>query len=129
VRIDYSYIKEILEVFLESETPTANWNNFESLINNDDHKFVFHIEIMVDKNLIASTLESGKIGIKRSAHDYHVSVVEWRLTSDGHDFAAAIIKPSVLTTIKDKFQKEGLSAVIDISKKIAAKQAAKLLDD
>jgi hypothetical protein len=49
------------------------------------------------------------------------------ITSEGYDFAAALNKSNVLSVIKDKFQKEGLSAVIDISKKIAAKQATKLL--
>lgn len=129
VQIDYEYIENILEVFLNSETPTVDWNDFESLRGDDDHKFVFHVEIMVDKELIKSTLQNGDIGITRTAHSYIVSVVAWRLTAEGHDFASAITKPNILATIKEKFQKEGLSAVIDISKKIAAKQINKLLDE
>ncbi|MCL1079878.1 hypothetical protein L2734_17210 [Parashewanella spongiae] len=53
----------------------------------------------------------------------------WRITSEGYDFALALNKPSVLSVIKEKFQKEGLSAVIDISKKIVIKQANKLLEE
>jgi hypothetical protein len=127
MRIDYEYIEKILEIFLDSDVPTVNWRNFESLRGNDDHKFVFHIEIMVDKDLIASTLENGSIGIRRTAHDYTISIVNWRLTAEGHDFASAITKPSVLSTIKEQFQKEGLSVVINLTKKIAEKQAEKLL--
>jgi len=50
----------------------------------------------------------------------------WRITSKGYDFAAALNKLNVLSVIKDKFQKKGISVVIDISKKIAVKQAIKL---
>ncbi|WP_414432642.1 hypothetical protein [Alcanivorax sp. IL2] len=128
MRIDYEYIEKILEVFLDSEIPTVNWRDFDNLRGGNDHKFVFHIEIMVDKGLIASTLENGSIGIRRTAHDYTISIVNWRLTAEGHDFASAITKPSVLAQIKERFQREGLSVVIELSKKIVEKQAEKVLE-
>jgi len=129
MRIDYEYLGEIFNIFLESERPTANWNDFKDIIGDDEHKFVFHIEIMVDRFLIASTLENGSIGIMRTNSGYAVGIVEWRLTAEGHDFAAALTKPSILDTIKGKFQQEGLSAVIDIAKKIVSKQAERLLEE
>ena len=129
LKIDYEYVEKILEAFLDSELPTMNWKSFEMLRADDDHKFVFHIEIMVDKGLIVGALKSGDIGISRTHSDYIISIVPWRLTSDGHDFANALTKPSVLATIQNKFKEEGLSAVIGIAKKIAEKQALKLLEE
>jgi len=129
VKIDYEYVEKILEVFLESEKPTVDWNSFLSIIRGNDDKFIFHILILVDKNLIAAAHSDGRIGIQRNYSEYNVSIVPWRLTSDGHDFANALAKPGVLTTIQEKFKAEGLSAVIGISKKIVEKQAMKLLDE
>ena len=129
MRIDYEYVEKILESFLDNKLPTMDWESFENLRGNDNHKFVFHIEIMVDKGLIIGALDDGDIGITRTYDDYVISVVPWRLTSEGHDFANALTKPSVLSTIQDKFKQEGLSAVIGISKKIAEKQAMKLLEE
>jgi hypothetical protein len=68
------------------------------------------------------------LGINGIHGEYYISVVPWRLTADGHDFASAITKPSVLIAIKNKFKTEGIGAVIEIAKKIAVKQAEKLLD-
>ena len=129
MRIDYDYLKDILDVFLTCELPTVDWSSFTSLRKTDEHKFVFHIEILVDKGLIEGALKDRSIGISRTFDDYAVSVIPWRLTADGHDFAVSITKPSVLATIKEKFKSEGLSVVIDIAKKIAEKQAEKLLGE
>ena len=130
MQIDYEYLKELLDVFLQSEEPTVNWRSFDSLRKEGEHKFVFHIEILVDKKLMEGALKDKSIGITRGfGGEYHVSVIPWRLTADGHDFAVSLNKPTVLTTIKEKFKTEGLSVVIDIAKTIASKQAEKLLGE
>jgi len=130
MRVDYEYISKILDVFLDSEGPTVNWNDFSPFHEETEDKFVFHIEILRDKGLVSGVHGSdNSLGIKRIHGEYYISVVPWRLTADGHDFASAITKPNVLGAIKNKFKTEGIGAVIDIAKKIAVKQAEKLLDD
>ena len=57
------------------------------------------------------------------------SILPWRLTADGHDFASAITKPSVLQVVQEKFKSDGLAIVIDVVKKIVEKQAEKLIGD
>lgn len=129
MQIDYEYLKELLDVFLKSEEPTVNWKSFESLRNGDKNKLVFHIKILEDKKLIEGALREKSLGIIKdfNSSKYIISVVPWRLTADGHDFAVSLNKPTVLTTIKEKFQTEGLSVVIDVVKTIVSKQAEKLL--
>jgi len=56
MRIDYEYIKKIFEVFLESDLPTVDWDSFSKIREKDEHKFVFHIKIMVDKALMEGAL-------------------------------------------------------------------------
>jgi len=122
-------MKQIFDVFLESKLPTVDWNSFENLRDGDCHNFVFHIEIMTDKNLIAPAGNTG-MGIVRTLEgDYSTSIIPWRLTSDGHDFANALAKPSILERIQTSFKKEGISTVISISKKLIEKQISKLIEE
>ena len=129
MRIDYEYLKSLLDVFLNSDKPTVDWNSFLSFHENDEHKFVFHIEICTDKELIVGAFKGGSIGISRGYDDYTVAVVPWRLTASGHDFAAALNKPSVISVIKDKLQSEGLSTVINVAKKLVENQALNLIEN
>lgn len=129
MRIDYDYLKQILDICLDSELPTVDWNSFKALTSEDEHKFVFHLEIMADKYLIESCLKGDSMGIERDYDGYGICVIPWRLTADGHDFASSLTKPGVLTTLKERFKNEGLSVVIDIAKSIASKQASKILDE
>jgi hypothetical protein len=132
MRIDYEYLSKLLDVFLEAPRPTVTWDDFEALREDGDdgeHRFVFHIEILADKALVVGDLDDGSIGIQRNAGEYLVSIIPWRLTAEGHDFAAALVKPGILAKVKDKFAKEGLSAVMDIVKRLAEKQAQKYLGE
>ncbi|WP_448646919.1 hypothetical protein [Pseudomonas mohnii] len=127
MRVDYEYLKLILDVFLESERPTVDWESFRSFHEVSEDKFVFHIEICADKDLIMGALKDRSIGISRGHNEYYVSVIPWRLSASGHDFAAALNKPSIMGVIKERFQTEGLSAVIDIAKKLVENQAERLI--
>ena len=131
MKLDYEYIIEILDIFLSHNKPNIRIDGFDQYRNEDENKFYFHILIMQDKNIIqGSGNNPNEIGINFNSNSdtYIISSVPWRLTADGHDFAKAAIKPSIKTVITSKFKEEGLSAVIDITKKLASKHAEKLLD-
>ena len=105
MRIDYEYIKNLLDVFPDSEVPTVDYESFKHFHQpiENEHKFVFHIEILGDKALIASSSEDfGILGFK-GEQGYDYIDVPWRLTAASHDFAAALDKPTVLEAIKGKF--------------------------
>ncbi len=128
MRIDYDYIGKVLNIFLESSSATVDWNSFKTLrLHESDEKFIFHIEIMVDKNLVVGVNKNKSIGIQKNSSNYTVSIVPWRLTSEGHDFANAITKPDILSIVKDKFKTEGFSIVINMAKQIAIKKTEKIL--
>ncbi|EJL6404769.1 MULTISPECIES: DUF2513 domain-containing protein [Vibrio harveyi group] len=134
MKLDYELINEILTKFVESEQSTVDVDYFTDLYEKDSQQLAHHLIIMEEKRLITGASSHGKLGIDleysngKDVYEF-TSGMPWRITSEGYDFAAALNKPNVLRVIKEKFQKEGLSAVIEISKKIAIKQAAKLLDE
>lgn len=132
MKIDYQYISEILEVFIESSEPNVDINGFKQIWEDDENTFFFHILILIDKGIVAGAgRNSSDIGINFSSNtrEYMVSVLPWRLTAEGNEFASALAKPSIKKVIIDKFKEEGFFAVIDISKKLATKQAEKLLSE
>jgi hypothetical protein len=134
MKLDYELINEILTKFVESEQSTVDVDYFVELYEKDSQQLAHHLIILEEKRLITGAFSHRQLGIEldyidgKDVYEF-TSGMPWRITSEGYDFAAALNKPDVLSVIKEKFQKEGLSAVIDISKKIAVKQATKLLDD
>ena len=134
MKLDYELINNILTKFVESDQVTVEINDFVDLFNKDSQKLAHHLIIMEEKRLITGAYSHGKLGIDlgyvdgKDVYEFSRGML-WRITSDGYDFAAALNKPSVLSEIKTRFQKEGLSVVIDISKKIAIKQATKFLEE
>ena len=134
MKLDYELINEILIKFVESEESTIDFKSFTKLNESNSQKLAHHIIIMEEKKLITGAFSHGKLGINLDYIDgkdvyKFTNGMPWRITSEGYDFAAALNKPDVLNVIINRFQKEGLSAVIDISKKIAVKQVTKLLDE
>lgn len=134
MKLNYELINEILIKFVESEQSTVDVDYFVDLYEKDSQQLAHHLIIMEEKRLITGAFSHGRLGISLEYLDGQdvykfTSGMPWRITSEGYDFAAALSKPNVLSVIKAKFQKEGLSAVIDIAKKIAVKQATKLLDE
>jgi hypothetical protein len=132
MKIDYDYIKKICDVFLESETECVN--AFSSL-NPEEEKFVSHIKIMAEKQLISNVMGNSSfegLGFSQdlSQGNVHYTYPKrlWRLTANGHDFASALNKPDVLSTLKEKFKDEGISSVMDIAKQLAQKYLEKKLE-
>ncbi|PSV49804.1 DUF2513 domain-containing protein [Photobacterium indicum] len=128
MRIDYGYLKEFLDVFLDSEKATVTWNDFKHLRENEEN-FIFHFEILIDKQFIATSLSNHSYGVRGLSDNYLVDLKPWRLTSDGHDFSCALNDPGLILKINNRIKKEGISAVIDISKKVLTKRAEKIFDE
>ena len=138
MRIDLEYVKELLEIFLESDLPTVDLKSFPFLdLRNDgdesQHKFVFHMEILHDQDLIEAAIPtpSGGIGINRLSGGgfYTFAVIPLRLTAAGHDFAAALDEPGVLEKLMRDFKDDGPTAVVSAAGSILKKIVEKKLTD
>ena len=115
MRLDYELMNEILTSFLDSEQSTLNIDSFLELYEKDAQKLAHHLIIMEEKGLVIGAFPNGNMGIElecEGLYDFAYGT-PWRLTSNGYDFAAALTKTDILTTIK----------------KIAKKKATKLLDE
>ena len=132
MRVDYEYVSGILNRFLDSDSPVLYLSDLKKELTEDDNKLFFHLLILRDKSIITGSGTRGQtIGIQfnDNTNEYDYWLVALRLTAEGHDFADAITKPSIKEVVLDKFRNEGFSAVVDLSKRIALKQAERKLDD
>ncbi|MEZ8357717.1 hypothetical protein AB6C56_18010 [Vibrio splendidus] len=128
MRNDYDYMKKILGVFLEHPLPTINWGEFVELKDFDEHKFVHHMEILIDKGLVCSIWPDSSLNFSRRHDSYMYPGSPIRLTADGHDFASELDRSETLKVITGRFKDEGLSAVIDVAKKLARSRIEKELE-
>jgi hypothetical protein len=55
MQIDTNYIKEILHIFIESDTNFITTDRFKTMISEDIEKFLFHWDLLLDKHLIINT--------------------------------------------------------------------------
>ncbi|WP_261859256.1 hypothetical protein [Photobacterium sanguinicancri] len=121
-------MKKLLDVFLEHPVPTVNLDDLSELKDIGEHKFVHHMEILIDKGLICSVWPDSSLNFSRRHDKYKYPNSPIRLTADGHDFASELERPDTLKVITGRFKKEGLSVVIDVAKKLAKSRIEKELE-
>lgn len=133
MKIDYEYLKKMLDVFYQSETPYITIHDFESAgLDEDDELFLFYMQIMEDKNLITSKDGDG-LGYCLGSDGVSWGATDLRLTDIGYDFISALEQADVWNVIEKKFKAESINTIINVSKDLALnfakKKAEKYLKD
>jgi hypothetical protein len=116
MNIDTHYLKGLLGVFKQSDTPFANINHFkEQGFNFEDDTFLFHMQLLEDKDIVRASTGKG-IGYTRTTTGEGAWLTrDIRLTSKGHDLAAALERNEVWEIIKNEFHNEGISVLIKVA--------------
>lgn len=135
--IDYSVIKAILKKLKEMQSPYVSSDEFYlNYLESNCKGFIFHWHLIIENNLISTNkneinniLDSGlNPSLQNPLKFSQNSIKQLRLTNRGIDFLSSLEKPEITTIILDKFKNEGLSSVIDITKKLAIKVLEKNID-
>lgn len=120
MKINQEYLKKLLGFFEDSEVPTVSYGDFEnSNFLENEHDFVFHMQILCDKNLIKR--EDGKAGfglVDGYGGEYGFVGVPLRLTADGHDFIEALRNDEVWTRLKTDFKDASIGTLWSVSKQL-----------
>lgn len=129
MRVDLDYWAELLNVFIDSESAHVDFNDFSNSEfevedgANLSEKFIFHIQLAIDNKLIGTqqkpvyTLKD--IGILFSGDGRpQISIVPWRLTQKGHDFAATLANKEVLEKLKVEFKDAPFKSIFDGGQKL-----------
>lgn len=119
MRIDHEYLKGLLEAFEASDTPTTDIRELENVgFNCQEDKFIFHLRILADQNLVQREQGHG-LGYQKGADGYvSWSVVPLRLTVFGHEFLEALRNSQVWNTIKSEFNDASIGTLWRVSKEL-----------
>jgi hypothetical protein len=134
--IDYSVIKAILKKLKEMQSPYVSSDEFYlNYLESNCKGFIFHWHLIIENNLISTNKseiytisDSGLIPCIQDPLKFTQNIKQLRLTNHGIDFLSSLEKPEITTIILDKFKNEGLSSIIDITKKLAIKTLEKKID-
>ena len=138
MRVDFEYIKDFLTLVLDNEELDfiLDQDAFKSLHEDSDakKKLVFHLEILEDQNLIESVSNNiDGIGFKRfGRNEVVISFIPLRLTAQGHQFAADLVKPGVFEKLESSFKEvgptEAVKVVFSLAKQALDKKLAELTE-
>ncbi|MDO5464286.1 MAG: DUF2513 domain-containing protein [Akkermansia sp.] len=101
---------------LEGETDTENLNDYS------DNEVLYHVQLLLDKQLIADCQVKTYIGGQQAL------IGQGRLTFEGHDFLDKIRNETVWTHIKSQICKVGDSLTYSIIDKLATLAFNNFLD-
>ncbi|WP_394546894.1 DUF2513 domain-containing protein [Pantoea ananatis] len=132
MKIDQQYLKDLLIAFEDNEGPQTNIRELEDAgFDYSNQKFIFHMRLLDDKNLIARVDGEPGFGLCLGADNTGSwAVLPLRLTSQGHDFIEALRQKEVWNTVKENFKEASISTLVDVAKQLAqgfAKQRIKQL--
>lgn len=144
MKIDLDYIKLLLNTAIESEMPfitIRDWEKqgikFDGFNKPLDHKFIFHLKILINKKLITNfnkskspvTLEDlGIMVLLKDSSCIMTNPVPVCLTQEGHDFAGILRNGEVLNRLKSDFQNMTYDVILDAGKTLLSAFAKKKLE-
>jgi hypothetical protein len=133
MKVDQEYLKLILNTFIASPRSFI-WvaDLMERGIEMDD-KFLFHIQILEDQDLIEALDKKSDLGYEITlGGEYRWQSRPLRLTASGHEFVEAMNKSEIWEIIKEEFKDSSLStiksAATTLLKAFAKKQIDKYLE-
>ncbi|MHA7000162.1 DUF2513 domain-containing protein [Aeromonas schubertii] len=119
MKIDNEYLKGLLEAFEASDTPTTDIEELKKAgFSYQEDKFIFHLSILADQNLVQCEQGYG-LGYQKGVDGYvSWAVVPLRLTAFGHEFLEALRNSQVWDTIKSEFKDASIGTLWRVSKEL-----------
>jgi hypothetical protein len=115
MQIDVDYLEMILDKFIESESQYIETSSFEDFL--EDEKFIFHWDILLDKELILN--REGNLGkfYLRTNNNTSIFCNQVRLNDKGYNFYEAIKDKDFKNRIKKDFKNISIETLGLIAKK------------
>ncbi|MGR5367556.1 DUF2513 domain-containing protein [Photobacterium damselae] len=142
MKIDVSYLKQLLGTFSDSDKAHITWSEIEDrgIIIVDvepfrviNETFLFHIQILLDNKLISNRHNKCEsiedVGICFGmGQTFLLCDTPLRLTQKGHDFASALANKDVFEKLKTELTNAPFRILFDGSQKLLEHYLTKKLD-
>lgn len=134
MRINQEYLKDLLNVFLESDKFYTDLEEFQlagfDILDND---FLFHFKILEDQEFVECPVENRRLGYSVSGDGKACwESNKIRLTASGHDFAESMNKVEIFEILSNEFKNASVSTLSSVAKQLmlgfAQKQLQKYFD-
>jgi hypothetical protein len=136
MKIDWNYIKGILEAFEESDQRVLSIYDLQKLgfdFEKDHDNFIFHMQLLCDEGLIDresghSEMGTKIFGITKGSTGYTAYPTPLRLTMSGHEFAANLRNKEIWPRLKNILADQGFSALVTLAKELSVGLAKKKVE-
>lgn len=118
MQIDTNYLKEILHIFIESDTNFITTDRFKTMISEDIEKFLFHWDLLLDKHLIVNT-KGEKPKIATYGLNGNCSLIlgaNVRLHDNGHEFYNMLKDDTAINKIQTNVKNLSMDFLLEASK-------------
>ncbi len=118
MKIDTDYLKEILDVFIESDTNYIKTDIYKTMIHENEEKFLFHWDLLLDKYLIVNT-KGEKPKLATYAMNGECSIIlgsSVRLHDNGHEFYNMLEDDTTINKIQSNVKNLSMDFLLEASK-------------
>ncbi|EMI4403229.1 DUF2513 domain-containing protein [Vibrio parahaemolyticus] len=127
MKVDYEYLKLLLEAFEKAEKPYPLISEIASLSSEVDNQFVFHMEILHDQGFLQYLTRYGKSPFEPDLDeedDFSWADFNVRLTAQGYDFLSALHQKNIWNAIKGDLKENSIETIWKVAQGVASKIAS-----
>jgi predicted ArsR family transcriptional regulator len=121
MKINYDYLKKLLETFASSDKAVIDYNVLKSAtLTADANTFLFHLQQVEDEGCIERADKKPGLGYVFSMKGDGITwaVVPLRMTSSGFQLLDALRNKDILNTLKTEFKDDSLRTIRTIAKQL-----------
>jgi len=120
MKIDYDYLKKLLETFESSEKPVISFNELEQAgLSENEDVLLFHMQQLEDQSFIARADGEPGLGyIFSVGGEVYWSDIDLRLTAFGYEFLDALRNKEIFNKLKTEFKDNSIGTIVNASKQL-----------
>ncbi|MGD1335867.1 DUF2513 domain-containing protein [Vibrio harveyi] len=131
MKVDYEYLKQLLEAFEEVPKPFPLIGEISQISSSVNNQFAFHMGILHDQGFIQYLFSNGRSPFTPDYDD--IDDFSWcdcnvRLTAQGHDFLAALRQKNIWKAVKEDLKENSIETVWKVAQAMATKLATSKLE-
>lgn len=131
MKVDFDYLKQLLEGFEEVPKPFPTILEIANASSEVDNQFAFHMGILHDQGFLQYLTTRGQSPFEPNYDD--PDEFSWcdcnvRLTAQGHNFLAVLRQKTIWKAIKDDLKDNSIETIWKVAQSMATKIATSHLE-
>ncbi|MBF4436351.1 DUF2513 domain-containing protein [Vibrio anguillarum] len=127
MKVDYEYLKRLLESFEKIDVPFPLLSEIASEVSEINNQFAFHMDLLLDQGFIQYMSTQGTSPFEPVSYgpdNFDYANVNVRLTAQGYDFLAALHQKNIWNAIKGDLKDNSIQTIWKVAQSVATKLAS-----